>query len=62
MPSGARLALIEFKEGDLPEGPPESAKIPRAQLVRLVTDAGLVLAVEHDKLLPYQTFLLFRKP
>lgn len=26
----ARLALIEFKEGKLPEWPPESAKIPRA--------------------------------
>jgi hypothetical protein len=30
MKSGAWLALIEFKEGKLPEGPPESAKIPRA--------------------------------
>ena len=62
MPSAARLALIEFKEGDLPEGPPESMKIPRDELVKLVTDAGLVLASEHAKLLPYQTFLVFKKP
>jgi len=62
MPSNARLALIEFKQGDLPEGPPESMKIPRDELVKLVTDAGLVLASEHAKLLPYQTFLIFRKP
>jgi SAM-dependent methyltransferase len=62
MPSDARLVLIEFKEGDLPEGPPESMKIPRSELVKLVTDAGLVLAAEHAKLLPYQTFLVFRKP
>ena len=62
MPSGARLALIEFKEGDLPEGPPAAVKIPRAKLVKLVTDAGLVLATEHAQLLPYQTFLVFKKP
>lgn len=62
MAFGARLVLIEFKEGDLPEGPPESMKIPHDELVKLVTDAGLVLASEQAKLLPYQTFLVFRKP
>ncbi len=62
MPSGARLALMEFKEGDLPEGPPESVKIPRDQLVDMVTDVGLVLASERVDLLPYQTFLVFHKP
>ena len=56
------MALVEFKEGKLPEGPPEGAKIPRAKLVSLVTGAGLVLAKEHDGLLPYQVFLEFRKP
>jgi SAM-dependent methyltransferase len=62
MKSGARLALIEFKEGQLPEGPPESAKIPRAELVSLVTGAGLNFEKEHVDLLPYQVFLEFRKP
>lgn len=62
MRSGAKLVLIEFKEGDLPEGPPESVKIPRDKLVALVTKAGLVLAAEQADLLPYQTFLVFRKP
>jgi 2-polyprenyl-3-methyl-5-hydroxy-6-metoxy-1,4-benzoquinol methylase len=62
MKPGARLVLIEFKEGNLPEGPPESAKIPHAELVRLVTAAGLVLDGEKRDLLPYQTFLIFRKP
>ena len=61
MKPGARLALIEFKEGKLPEGPPESAKIPRAELVRLLTAAGLALDGEKADLLPYQTFLVFRK-
>lgn len=62
MKSGARLVLIEFKEGNLPEGPPEGAKIPRAELVSLATRAGLVLAKEHEGLLPYQVFLELRKP
>lgn len=62
MKPGARLVLIEFKEGKLPEGPPEAAKIPRAQLLALVTGAGLTLISERATLLPYQNFLVFRKP
>jgi ubiquinone/menaquinone biosynthesis C-methylase UbiE len=62
MKSGARLALVEFKEGKLPEGPPEGVKLPRAELVSLVTRAGLTLEKEHEGLLPYQVFLVFRKP
>ncbi|MGB2610594.1 MAG: class I SAM-dependent methyltransferase, partial [Isosphaeraceae bacterium] len=62
MRPGARLVLIEFKEGNLPEGPPEAAKITRAQMLELVTQAGLTLASERADLLPYQTFLVFRKP
>ena len=31
MRPGARLVLIEFKEGNLPEGPPEAVKITRAR-------------------------------
>jgi SAM-dependent methyltransferase len=61
MKTGARLALIEFKEGKLPEGPPESAKIPRAQLIELADKAGLKLDGEKTTLLPYQVFLVFRK-
>ena len=62
MKPGAKLALIEFKEGKLPEGPPESAKIPRAQLVTLANQAGLKLDGEKLDILPYQVFLVFRKP
>jgi hypothetical protein len=35
MRPGAKLVLIEFKEGKLPEGPPEHGKIPRADLLKL---------------------------
>lgn len=62
MKPGARLALIEFKEGMLPEGPPASAKIPREQLLSLLTAAGLKLEREEATLLPYQILLVFRKP
>lgn len=61
MHKGARLALVEFKEGKLPEGPPEAMKLSRAQLVALATGAGLVLDSERPELLPYQTFLVFHK-
>jgi len=62
MKSGVRLVLIEFKQGKLPQGPPEKLKIPRAKLLAMATLAGLVLDSEQPKLLPYQTFLVFRKP
>ncbi len=62
MKPGARLVVIEFKEGKLPEGPPESVKIPKARLVALVEGAGFELRSDRPDLLPYQTFLTFRKP
>ena len=62
MKTGARLALVEFKQGKLPQGPPEHLKLPRKKQMELAKDAGLVLAAEKPDLLPYQTFLVFRKP
>jgi len=61
MKPGARFVLIEFKEGKLPEGPPQAVKIPRKQLVELVSHAGLPFESEKVGLLPYQVFLVFRK-
>ncbi len=57
---GAKLAIIEFKEGDLPKGPPEAMKIPKAKILELAKNAGLKL-VEEKNILPYQTFLIFTK-
>jgi 2-polyprenyl-3-methyl-5-hydroxy-6-metoxy-1,4-benzoquinol methylase len=62
MRPGARLVVIEFKEGKLPEGPPESAKIPKATLSAMLRDAGFVLKSEDSKLLPYQTLFVLEKP
>jgi SAM-dependent methyltransferase len=61
MKVGARLVLVEFKEGKLPQGPPEKLKLSRAKLIDLAKNAGLVLVAEKPNLLPYQTFLTFRK-
>jgi SAM-dependent methyltransferase len=61
MRPGARLVLIEFKQGNLPEGPPESVKIGRDRMVALAGAAGLELESEQPDLLPYQTFLVFAK-
>ena len=62
MKTSARLVLIEFREGTLPEGPPEALKIPRAELLKLTTSAGFVPSSERNDLLPYQLLLVFKKP
>jgi len=62
MKRGARLVLVEFKEGELPEGPPASVKIPMARILSLTGAAGFELVHEQKDLLPYQTFLVFRRP
>jgi SAM-dependent methyltransferase len=61
MKAGAHLILVEFREGDLPEGPAAAVKIPREQMLRLVYAAGFTLIGEEKDLLPYQTFLVFCK-
>jgi len=62
MASGARLVLIEFKSGKLPEGPPEAMKIPKDRILSLLGEAGFTLKEDRPGLLPYQEFLVFVKP
>lgn len=61
MPSDAKLVLIEFKTGKLPEGPPETLKIPKAELIELCKGAGFTVNEDKSKVLPYQEFLVFEK-
>lgn len=61
MRSGARLVLIDFREGKLPEGPPEAIKIPKAETLRLCEQAGFTPKQDLSDLLPYQNFLVFVK-
>jgi len=59
---GASLVLVEFREGSLPQGPPEAMKIPRDAMVAMVGAAGFELSDDRSDLLSYQTFLVFRRP
>ena len=61
MKPGAKVALIEFKKGDLPEGPPESLKIGKLDMIDLMKNAGFEWVEEKKGLLPYQHVLVFKK-
>ena len=62
MKKGAHLVVIEFKEGDLPEGPPAAVKIPKKKLIAMITKNNFKLEMEKSDFLPYQEFLIFIKP
>jgi len=59
---GARLVLLEFKEGQLPVGPPDEEKLPRSSLLEIAQRYGLTLAGDFPEVVPYQHFLVFTKP
>ena len=61
MKAGSRLVVIEFKEGDLPEGPPEEMKITRGEMVALLNNAGFLTTKQNTNMLPYQYYLEFEK-
>lgn len=61
MKNDSKLVLIEFKEGKLPEGPPEDIKIPLEKMISITTNAGFVNLKQTDELLPYQYYLEFKK-
>lgn len=58
---GVKLILIEFKEGNLPEGPPEKIKISGKEMLALVTKAGFTLIHKNTTILPYQNYFVFEK-
>lgn len=59
---GARLVIVEFKEGDLPQGPPAAMKLRLDEVVQLANTAGFANIASDTSLLPYQYVLTFRKP
>jgi predicted methyltransferase len=61
MKPGARLVLVEYKEGPLPQGPPESMKLSRAQVASLARGAGFEPVSEDLARLPYQVVQGFWK-
>jgi len=60
-PAGARLAIVEFKEGELPQGPPAAMKLPRQQVIDAVKQAGFAYQNDNSIELPYQYLLRFEK-
>lgn len=58
---GAKLILIEFKEGALPEGPPEKMKISNKEILSIVGNNGFKLLKQNTDLLPYQYIYEFEK-
>ncbi len=55
---GGRVAVVDFKPGDLPVGPPPGHKLAPERVVAELTEAGYAL-VMRDETLPYQYVLVF---
>lgn len=58
---GGRVAVVDWKPGELPEGPPPDHKLPAEQAIEEMRAAGFELADSLD-VLPYQYVLVFRTP
>lgn len=58
---GGRVVVIDYREGELPVGPPPTEKLSRQTVVREFEKAGWRLAAESVAL-PYQYFLTFYPP
>jgi ubiquinone/menaquinone biosynthesis C-methylase UbiE len=56
-----RVAIVDFREGELPVGPPPETKLSRDQVVREFTDEGWRFVAESVAL-PYQYVLVFFPP
>jgi len=61
MKKGALLVVIEFREGDLPQGPPAAVKIPKRKLIDMILRHNFRLDRDKPDFLPYQIFLIFSK-
>lgn len=56
---GGRLAVVDWKPGDLPVGPPPDHKLAPERVISELTEAGYAL-VMRDESLPYQYVLVFQ--
>ncbi len=56
---GGRIAIVDFRMGDIPVGPPERMRIPPAQVIKEFDAAGYKVVKRDEKLLPYQYLLVF---
>lgn len=56
---GGRIAIVDFKKGDFPVGPPDAHKLPETTIVAELEDEGFRVVHRDDALLPYQYLLVF---
>ncbi|MCB9741831.1 MAG: class I SAM-dependent methyltransferase [Alphaproteobacteria bacterium] len=56
---GGRLVIVDFKEGELPVGPPPEARVPAEKIDEELGQAGYSL-VEAPELLPYQFIRIYK--
>jgi len=57
--AGGRVAIVDWKSGELPQGPPPDHKLPRQQVIDEMRAAGFTLVDEPD-ILEYQYVLVFK--
>ncbi|HJQ97149.1 MAG TPA: methyltransferase domain-containing protein [Candidatus Polarisedimenticolaceae bacterium] len=57
-----RVAVVDFKKGSLPVGPPDAHKLAPEQIVDEFKRAGWSLVRRDEELLPYQYLLVFARP
>jgi ubiquinone/menaquinone biosynthesis C-methylase UbiE len=60
--AGGRVAIVDFKMGELPVGPSDETKIPPDQVVDELGAAGYRVLIDDRVLLPYQYVLVFSRP
>lgn len=56
---GARVAIVDFKMGELPVGPPESMRIAPERITEEMAAAGYRVVVDDRTTLPYQAILIY---
>jgi len=59
--TGGRLVIVDYEMGDLPQGPPDTMKIPPAQVRHELEEAGWALERALHGALPYQYVLVFTR-
>ena len=59
---GGRVAVVDFKKGALPVGPPDEHKLAPDQVADEFRRAGWTLVRRDEELLPYQYVLVFAPP
>lgn len=62
LPANARFVLVEFKTGNLPEGPNADAKVDVDAFCNAAEKAGLQKVEIDTSTLPYQNIMIFKKP